>query len=147
MPNGKKPPSFGPRFANTVAEPIPVMTGLRVLLLDNDAETLRLTTEILAAEGCTAYACTTCDQAAHMAALVRPTAILFHGCDGEEKDVYDALLLAAPQIPIVRYSTADDQYELFIVHRNLRGYVRAGRGYRTIRSAIRAAVMQCLEQA
>lgn len=122
-----------------------MMTGLRVLLLDNCADTLRLATEMLAADGYTVYACSTCEHAARMVALVRPGVVLFHGCDGDDAEAFDALRTAAPHIPLVHYSAAHNYYEVFRAKSKRDGYKRQGARHHTIAGAIRAAVMLSLE--
>lgn len=121
------------------------MTGLCILLLDDNADTLRLTCEMLAADGYTAYGCSTCEHATRMALLVRPGVILLHSCDRPEHEAFHALLMAAPHIPLVHYCIADGSYAVFRATGKRTGYVPASSGYRTITSAIRAAVVESLE--
>lgn len=120
------------------------MTGLRVLLLDDDADALRLSTEMLTASGCSVYACSTCDHAGRMAALVRPRVILFHGCDGDHAAAFAMLLANAPHIPVVYFSATHKCYEVYNATSRRGGYTRANGRHQSIEEAIRAAVVQAL---
>ena len=121
------------------------MTGLRVLLLDNDADAQRLATEMLAAEGFTVYGCATCDHATRMAALLRPHAYLFHGCDGSESDALQALLAADASVPLVYFSREQNFYEIYRAKSRKGSYSRLGIRYATPAAAIRGALLQTLE--
>lgn len=120
------------------------MTGLRVLLLDNNADALRLSTEILTANGCSVYACSACDHAGRMAALVRPRVILFHGCDGDHTAAFATLLAHAPHIPVIYFSAAQGCYEVYNAATRNGCYTCASGRYQSIEEAIRAAVVQAL---
>jgi CheY-like chemotaxis protein len=121
------------------------MNGLRVLLLDNNEEALRLATDMLTANGYTVYACATCEQAGRMVALVRPRVILFHGCDGDEQVAFNTLLQHAPHVPVVHFSAQHNSYEVYNAANRKRGYARAAERYALLPDAIRAALVQALQ--
>lgn len=148
MSNGAHLNFSGPHFAYAVVRtPSSVMTGLRVLLLDNDADALRLATDMLAAEGYTVYGCASCEHAARMALLIRPRVFLFHGCEGDESVAFRALLTADSFVPLVYFSRERRVYEVYIARHQRSAYVRTSAGHPTISTAIRAALLQTLEAA
>ena len=129
-----------------MSEPhIPVMTGLRVLLLDNDSDAQRLATDMLAAEGYTVYACSTPEHAARMTMLLRPHVYLFHGSEGEEGAAFRTLLAAGRYIPLVYFSREQGNYEVYAPQRRKEEYARISWGHKTISGAVRAALLQTLE--
>ena len=121
------------------------MNGLRVLLLDNDGDALRLASDMLAAEGYTVYACATCEHATRIATLLRPHVFLFHGCDGDEAEAFRALLAADSCAPLVYFSRDHNAYEVYTAKSRNGTYRRIGNLINTPAAAIRAALLHRLE--